>query len=391
VQIDCTIPNVTGQSWRVADEAAIGWQVYDPETGIFLYEGDWIGLAQDVGHGESARLTMDVSLPRADGLYRIYVSPIDRRTGWLYARGEEFLVVDAEVVGGEPRILSTSRTTLSRLRRARLLPALRQLMLAPFTDLWRHRDLIGSMTRRDILARYRGSFGDTAWAVLHPLLLMATYFFVFGVVLQSRFGNDPSKTGFALYFLAGMLPWLAFNEPLARAAQLIPEHRNFVKKLVFPVGILPVNVTIAGAVTSLFATVIFFAVLVIIRGAVPWTAVLLPVLFLPQLLFTFGVCWFLAALGVYLRDLTQVMTFVLTLWFFLTPICYPETSLPASLIPVLAQNPMFQIVRGYRLLLLEGTVPAVAMLVKLWGLSICVFLLGHAWFARLRRTFADVV
>lgn len=391
MQLDCTIPNVTGQSWRVADEAAIGWQVYDPETGIFLYEGDWVRLAQDVPHGESARLAMDVSLPSADGLYRIYVSPIDRRTGWLYTRGGEFLVVDAEVVGGETRILSTNRTTLSRLRRARLLPAVRRLMLDPFAELWRHRELIGSMTRRDILARYRGSFGDTAWAVLHPLLLMATYFFVFGVVLQSRFGNDPSKTGFALYFLAGMLPWLAFSEPLARAAQLIPEHRNFVKKLVFPVGILPVNVTIAGAVTSLFATAIFLVALAIVRGGIPWTAVLLPVLFVPQLLFTFGLCWFLAALGVYLRDLTQVMTFVLTLWFFLTPICYPETSLPVPLIPVLAQNPMFQIVRGYRLLLLEGTLPAWPMLVKLWGLSVCVFVLGHAWFARLRRTFADVV
>lgn len=391
MQLDCTIPNVSGQSWRVADEAAIGWQVYDPESGIFLYEGEWIRLAGDVPHGGSAEISTEISLPQADGLYRIYVSPIDRRTGWLYARGEEFLIVDAEVVGGEARILSRQRTTLARLRRERLLPAVGRLLRAPFAELWRHRDLIGSMTRRDILARYRGSFGDTAWAVLHPLLLMATYFFVFGVVLQSRFGNDPSKTGFALYFLAGMLPWLAFSEPLSRAPHLIPEHRNFVKKLVFPVGILPVTVTIAGAVTSLFATAIFLVALLIVRGGIPWTAMLLPVLFLPQLLFTFGLCWFLAALGVYLRDLTQVMTFVLALWFFLTPICYPETSLPASLIPVLAQNPMFQIVRGYRLLLLEGTLPAGPMLLKLWGLSLCVFLGGHAWFTRLRRTFADVV
>lgn len=391
MQLACTIPNVTGQAWRVADEAAIGWQVYDPETGIFLYEGDWTRLTRDVAHGESAELNLDLSLPSADGLYRIYVSPIDPRTGWLYASGEEFLIVDAEVANGEPRILATSRTTLARMRRARLWPAIVQLIQSPFAEVWRHRDLIGSMTRRDILARYRGSFGDAAWAVLHPLLLMATYFFVFGVVLNSRFGTDPSKTGFALYFLAGMLPWLAFSEPLARAPQLIAEHRNFVKKLVFPVTILPVNVTIAGAITSFFATALFLMALVVLRGAIPWTAVLLPVLFVPQLLFTFGLCWFLAALGVYLRDLSQVMTFILTLWFFVTPICYPETSLPASLIPVLAQNPMFQIVRGYRLLLLEGVLPAGPMLIKLWVLSLCVFLAGHAWFARLRRTFADVV
>lgn len=391
MQLACTIPNVTGHAWRVADEAAIGWQVYDPETGIFLYEGEWIRLTRDVPAGESAQLDLELTLPSTDGFYRIYVSPIQPGTGWLYARGEEFLIVDAEVQNGESRILQTRRTTLAKLRRARFLPALWQLLQAPFVDLWRHRNLIQSMTRRDILARYRGSFGDAAWTILHPLLLMATYFFVFGVVLQSRFGNDPSKTGFALYFLAGMLPWLAFSEPLARAPQLILEHRNFVKKLVFPVSILPVNVTIAGAVTSLFATAIFFAVLAAIRGAIPTTALLLPILILPQLLFTFGLCWLLAALGVYLRDLAQVMTFFLTLWFFLTPICYPETSLPSSLIPILAQNPMFQIVRGYRLLLLEGTLPALPMLIKLWTLSLFVFLAGHAFFARLRRTFADIV
>ena len=92
------------------------------------------------------------------------------------------------------------------------------------------------MARRDVLARYRGSFGDVFWTVLNPLLLMGTYFFVFGIVLQTRFGPDASRTGFALYFLAGMLPWLAFSEPVGRSPHVIWEHRNFVKKLVFPAG-----------------------------------------------------------------------------------------------------------------------------------------------------------
>lgn len=391
MELRCAINNATGHAWRVEDEVAIGWQVYDPETGIFLYEGEWMRLERDVPAGGSAEVRIELALPKADGLYRIYVSPVEPRTGWLYVRGGEFLIADAEVKNGEARVTGTRRTTLRKLRRERIVPSLRRLVTGPFVDVVRHRSLIHSMTRRDVLSRYRGSFGDVAWTVLHPLLLMATYFFVFGVVLQSRFGNDPSKTGFALYFLAGMLPWLAFSEPLARAPQLIVEHRNFVKKLVFPVAILPVNVTIAGAVTSAFATAIFFVALVLIRGSIPWTAALLPVLFVPQLLFTFGLCWFLAALGVYLRDLSQVMTFVLTLWFFLTPICYPETSLPAAIVPVLAKNPMFQIVRGYRLLLLEGVVPAWPMLVKLWGLSVVVFVAGHGWFSRLRRTFADLI
>src|SRR5581483_9102537 len=111
--------------------------------------------------------------------------------------------------------------------------------------------LIRSMARRDILARYRGSFMDVFWTILSPLLLMTTYFFVFGVVLRTRFGADQSSTGFALYFLAGMLPWLAFAEPVGRAPNIVLEHRNFVKKLIFPLDTLPVNPVVAGLVTEL--------------------------------------------------------------------------------------------------------------------------------------------
>ena len=113
------------------------------------------------------------------------------------------------------------------------------------------------MVRRDILGRYRGSFGGAFWTVLNPLLLMLTYFFVFGVVLRTRFGNDPSRAGFALYFLAGMLPWLAFSEAAGRAPTVMLEHRNFVKKLVFAVETLPVNLVVSGLVSEFFALVLF--------------------------------------------------------------------------------------------------------------------------------------
>src|SRR4029077_12471913 len=153
--------------------------------------------------------------------------------------------------------------------------------------------LIRSMARRDILARYRGSLGDLFWTILNPLLLMTTYFFVFGVVLRPRFGADRSSTGFALYFLAGMLPWLAFAEPLGRAPHVILEHRNFVKKLIFPLDTLPVNQVVAGFVTELFGAAVFIAALLFIRGGIPVSVLWLPVLLVPQLLFTLGACWFL--------------------------------------------------------------------------------------------------
>jgi lipopolysaccharide transport system permease protein len=258
-------------------------------------------------------------------------------------------------------------------------------------SIWTNRSLIRSMVRRDIMARYKGSFGDILWTVINPVLLMATYFFVFGIVLDSRFGPDGSRSGFALYFLAGMLPWLAFSEAIGRAPHSMVEHRNFIKKLVFPVEILPVTQVVAGLVTQGFAVVVFLIGLFIFRGDVPGTALWLPVLLVPQVLFTLGTAWFLAALGVFMRDLGQIIGFLLTLWFFLTPICYPEASLPEGSAAILGKNPIYVLVRGYRAIFLEHQAPAFHSMWKLWVVSGAVFLLGHAWFYKLRKSFADVI
>ena len=159
---------------------------------------------------------------------------------------------------------------------------------------------------------------------------MLTYFFVFGVVLRDRFDPHATWSSFALYFLAGMLPWLAFSEAAGRAPGVMLEHRNFVKKLVFAVETLPVNLVVAGLITELFAIVLFCVFLLAINHELPGALLWLPVLLIPQILFTAGVCWFLAALGVFVRDLGQIIGFLLTLWFFLTPICYPENKLPPA-------------------------------------------------------------
>ena len=121
------------------------------------------------------------------------------------------------------------------------------------------------------------------------------------------------------------------------------------------------------------------------------SVVWLPVLIVPQILFTAGVAWFLAALGVFVRDLGQVIGFLLTLWFFLTPICYPESSLPAVAAHLLSKNPMYVLVRGYRDVFLEGHAPAFGPLWKLWIVSAVAFVAGHAWFYKLRKSFADII
>ncbi|MBC7924963.1 MAG: ABC transporter permease, partial [Bryobacteraceae bacterium] len=144
-------------------------------------------------------------------------------------------------------------------------------------------------------------------------------------------------------------------------------------------------------VSGMFALAVFFVGMLVVRWSLPPSALLLPILWIPQILFTLGVCWFLSALGVYMRDLSHIMGFLLTLWFFLTPICYPETSLPAWAAPVLTRNPIHVLVRGYRDVLLEGHAPAFSAMWKLWLVSLTVFFCGHAWFYKIRKTFADVI
>jgi lipopolysaccharide transport system permease protein len=385
------IVNRTDHSWNPDDGFAIGWQIFDPDTGTFIAEGEWQSFAKELAPAETAQVNVRVKLPPERGRYHVYLSPVHQDTGWLYLRGNPFLLLDALVEGGSARLIETSITTLGKLRRRNLASAARRMLTHPVLAIWRNRGLVRSMVRRDILARYRGSFGDVLWTVLHPVLLMATYFFVFGIVLESRFGQDNSRTGFVLYFLAGMLPWLAFSEAIGRAPSVILEHRNFVKKLVFPVEILPVTQVVAGLVTQAFATGIFLVVLLLIRNGIPASVLWLPFLLIPQLLFTLGLAWFLSALGVYVRDLGQMIGFLLTLWFFLTPICYPEASLPQAAADILTKNPVYVLVRGYRDIFLEGRAPDPGPLWKLSLLSLASFLLGHAWFYKLRKSFADVI
>ena len=261
----------------------------------------------------------------------------------------------------------------------------------PFASIWKNRGLIRTLVRRDVLGRYTGSFGGAFWTVLNPLLMMLTYFFVFGVVMKTHIGNDKSLTAFALYFLAGMLPWLAFNEAVARAPFILLEHRNFIKKLVFPVETLSVNVVMAGLVTEFFGMILFALALVLIRGRVPWTLVYLPLVIVPQVMLTAGLAWFLAALGVFVRDLGQIIGYLLTVLMFVTPIFYPENALPPFAAAIQTFNPMFALVHSYRAVLLDAAAPDWQSLGWLALAAATMFLLGHAWFYKLRKSFADLI
>jgi lipopolysaccharide transport system permease protein len=383
--------NLTSESWRPSEGFAVGYHVFDPETDTLVMDGPRTAPECDIAPGEARRFELHFDLPPEPGRYRVFVSGMREHAYWLYERGAEFLLIDGAVDAGRSRVDSFRVATKSRVRRERLLRSVRRSFTLPFETIIRNRSLIRTMVRRDVLGRYRGSFGGAFWTVLNPLILMLTYFFVFGVVLRARFPNDPSRAGFALYFLAGMLPWLAISEAAGRAPTVMMEHRNFVKKLVFPVETLPVNLVTAGLVSEVFGVALFLLGFWLARGYVRPSIIWLPVLVIPQILLTAGICWFLAALGVFVRDLAQINGFLLTLWFFLTPICYPETSLPGPAIRILSRNPLFVLVRGYRDVLMEGRAPAFHSLWKLCVISLVIFVAGHAWFYKLRKSFADLI
>jgi lipopolysaccharide transport system permease protein len=349
------------------DQAARVWQVIDPATESLLDEG------------ESTDSDVRVTLPEGDGAYRVQIAPANRRT--------RFTFVDAQVTDGRLIAQTPRKTSASAMSFQRFLRAVPKAFVYPVRSLIRNHKLMTSMVRRDILSRYRGSFGGSLWTILNPLLLMTTYFFLFGVVLKQKFEGG----SYVLYFLAGILPWLAFSEAVGRSPSIMLEYRSFVKKLVFPLETLPMNLVISGVVTETIALVIFTLGLVYSRHAVPLSVLWLPLLIVPQLLLTVGFCWFLAALGVFLRDLGQILGFILTAWFFLTPICYPESQLQGTMRAVQSFNPMFVLVHGYRTVFLDKHAPDAAPLIALWIGALVLAILGHAFFHKMRRSFADVI
>ena len=387
--VEFDLRNESQEAWRTSDGFGVGHHLFDADSGTLIIDGERIHPERDIAPGESLHVALDFDLPAEDGRYQVRLSPMRENVCWYYDKGWEFLALDAGVKDGSASIGRLRLTDREKVRRERELRSVGRAFVYPFLTIWRNRSLIRVMVRRDILGRYRGSFGGSFWTVFNPLLLMATYFVVFGVILYDE-AKYHSRSFFALYFLAGMLPWLPFSESVGRAPGVILEHRNFVKKLVFAVETIPVNLVLSGLVTELFAVGLYCGLLLAFRHAVPVTVLWLPLLLIPQVLFTTGISWFLAGLGTFFRDLGQIIGFVLTAWFFLTPICYPEDQLPKH-IPFLTKNPMYILVHGYRSIFLDNHAPPFGALWKFSALAILVFVLGHAWFYKLKKSFADMI
>ncbi|HXC69814.1 MAG TPA: ABC transporter permease [Pyrinomonadaceae bacterium] len=261
----------------------------------------------------------------------------------------------------------------------------------PLWQLPNRAELILSFAKRELSARYKGSALGIAWAVLTPVVMIAIFTFIFAGIFGARFGTDHSNWDYALYLFCGLLPWSMFQESVQQSANTIVVHSNLVKRVVFPLEALPAAQVFAALGNQLFATIALLIASVIIRQQLEVTALWLPVLLIPQLLLALGAAWLIASLGVFLRDIAQGVTLLLMAWMYLTPIIYPESIVPEQFRTFIDLNPFTSLVRSYRHIFLDGTAPDWRGLAYFTVFALLLFLFGYWWFARTRKSFADVV
>ena len=267
----------------------------------------------------------------------------------------------------------------------------RRAVWRPLWELPSRFELILSLARRELLARYKGSALGIIWALLTPVVMIAIFTFIFAGIFGARFGASSSPWDYAIHLFCGLLPWTMFQEAVLLSSTTIVSHANLVKRVVFPLETLPLAQTLSALGNQLFGTVALLIAILVIRQHIPISIVWLPVLLIPQLLFTLGVAWLIASLGVFLRDIAQGINLFMMAWMFLTPIIYPESMVPARYSLFVNLNPFTPLIRSYRRVLIEGAPPDWSGLAYFTAFALVSFFFGYWWFARTRKNFADVI
>lgn len=254
-----------------------------------------------------------------------------------------------------------------------------------------HRFLLAQFSSRDFTARYKGTYFGLLWSVLLPLIMVSTYTFVFGFVFKSRWSHaDEGRLFFATTMFAGLIPFNFFADVLTSSAYLVQSNTNLVKKVIFPLEILPLSRVISSIQHSLISLFILCAIL-LIQGTYFISWIWLPVILIPFALFCTGLSFFVAALAVFIRDISHILGTVVSLSLFLSPIFYPVESIPKSIQSFVFLNPIAIIAESMRRVMIFGSQPDLNQLTYLWIFGIISFLFGSFWFQKLKSSFADVM
>ncbi|RXV73039.1 ABC transporter permease [Burkholderia stabilis] len=258
-------------------------------------------------------------------------------------------------------------------------------------DVFTHRQLLRQLVLRDIAGRYRGSMFGTIWAFLNPLLMLSVYTVVFGVFLRSRWAGTSNSLEFSVVLFSGLIFFNLFAECFNRSPMLIASHVNYVKKVAFPLELLPWM--IVG--TALFHMSISFLVWIIfsafVYGVIHWTLIFVPLIMVPLVFMLIGLSWILSSLGVYIRDIGQVVGVLTSVVMFLSPVFYAIESLPKPFQALLRINPLTFVIQQARGVMIDGVLPDFGMLAVYTVASVAFAWLSLAWFQRARDGFADVL
>ena len=261
-----------------------------------------------------------------------------------------------------------------------------------FKSLWANRELIKTSAKREVLGRYRGSFLGLMWSLFNPVLMLTVYTFVFSTVFKARWGTgSDSKTEFALVLFAGLIVFNIFSDCVNRAPSLILGNPNYVKKVLYPLEVLPLISLIASLYHASISMAVWFVAYFFLQGLPHTTVLFLPLILAPFCMLVLGISWILSALGVFLRDVSQFVSVVTTVLMFLSPIFYPTDILPETYRNLLQLNPLTTVIESVRDVIYWGKVPKVTTLIVYWIISILVAWTGFALFQKTRKGFSDVL
>lgn len=258
-------------------------------------------------------------------------------------------------------------------------------------NLFERRTLIYQLVKRDFHQRYVGSAAGWLWSIIHPLVLLASYTFIFSVCLKTQPPADAPTQNYPMFLFAGMLPWLLFAETVQRASGSLVEQANLITKTVFPSEIVAVAIFLSTLTSHLLAVLLFAIGAAIFTQHVTVAVLVLPVFALLLGMFAIGLGWVTSSLHVYLRDTAQVVAVALTFWLWITPIFIAESQFPAAFRFLLRLNPISYAVRAYRDILLGGVTPPAATFTGAAIFAIAAFLIGGLFFRWMKKGFADVL
>ena len=258
-------------------------------------------------------------------------------------------------------------------------------------SIWSNREILKASISREVAARYKGSVFGIFWSFLIPLFMLTIYTFVFSEVFKARWQNGASRTEFALVLFVGLIVFNFFSECVSRAPTLILSNPNYVKKIIFPLEILPCIALGTSLFHAIVSLTVWIAAYVILVGLPHPTALYLPLVLLPFIFFILGLSWSLAALGVYIRDVTQAIGIIVSAMMFMSPVFYPVSAIPSDYQFMLYLNPITLAVEQARDVLYWGKLPDFSLLLKHVAFSSLVTCLGFAWFQKTREGFADVL